>query len=175
MSFIDFTELKEKVSIEDVISMLGLEMRESGEQLRCACPACEGSDRSLVVTPSKQVFYCHEDKKGGDLISLVAHIRMCGMKDAAQFITDRLCPVADRPPEKVETGKFQPLSYLEYDHEAIAALGFEVETATRLGIGYAKKGIMRGKIAIPIRLSDGSLVGYIGITEAKLPPRWQLP
>lgn len=172
--FIDFAELKEKVSIEDVISMLGLEMKESGEQLRGACPACDGSDRSLVVTPSKQVFYCHEAKKGGDLISLAAHIRMCGMKDAGQIIYDCFCSVADRPPEKTGTGKFQPLAYLEHDHEAVSALGLDVETAVRLGIGYAKKGMMRGKIAVPIRLEDGTLVGYIGIDEAKLPPRWQL-
>jgi hypothetical protein len=36
----------------------------------------------------------------------------------------------------------------------------------------ANRGIMRGHVAVPIRLQDGTLAGYIGITEAKLPPRW---
>ena len=31
---------------------------------------------------------------------------------------------------------------------------------------------MRGFVAVPIRLEDGTLAGYIGITEATLPPRW---
>ena len=169
MSFINFAELKEAVDIEQVIPMLNLKLKQSGDQLRGTCLACDGSDRSLVVTPSKNAFYCHEAKKGGDLISLVAHIRGCGMKDAAQFILDS---ATGSPPEK-ETRTFQPLDYLEYEHADVQALGFDLESATRLGIGYAKKGIMRGKIAVPVRLEDGTLCGYIGVTEAKLPPRWQ--
>jgi hypothetical protein len=44
------------------------------------------------------------------------------------------------------------------------------------GIGYAGKGLMRGTIAVPIRLEDGTLVGYIGVTEIeKIPSKWQLP
>jgi hypothetical protein len=35
---------------------------------------------------------------------------------------------------------------------------------------------MRGTVAVPIRLEDGTLAGYIGVTEIeKLPPKWQLP
>jgi hypothetical protein len=34
---------------------------------------------------------------------------------------------------------------------------------------------MKGTIAVPIRLEDGTLVGYIGIEDARLPPKWQLP
>ena len=169
--FIDFTELKANTAIADVVAMLNLQLKANGEQLRGPCPVCEGSDRSLVVTPDKQVFYCHEAKTGGDLISLVAHIRGGNMKEAAMFITDEN---VDRSPEKVETGTFQPLEYLTFDHEAVQALGLEPETAEALGIGYAKKGIMRGKVAVPVRLEDGRLTGYIGLTEAKLPPRWQL-
>ena len=34
---------------------------------------------------------------------------------------------------------------------------------------------MRGTVAIPIRLEDGSIAGYVGVTEAKLPTKWHLP
>jgi hypothetical protein len=61
-------------------------------------------------------------------------------------------------------------------HPAVAALGFEPEDAQALGIGYAGRGIMRGLVAIAVRLEDGSLAGYVGVEEiAKLPPRWQKP
>ncbi len=48
------------------------------------------------------------------------------------------------------------------------------EDAERIGVGYAKRGVMRGTVAIPVRLDDGTLIGYIGIEDAVLPPRWQL-
>ena len=44
------------------------------------------------------------------------------------------------------------------------------ETAEALGIGYAPKGMMKGYVAIPIKL--GELTGYI--TEAKLPKEFHL-
>jgi len=55
---------------------------------------------------------------------------------------------------------------------AVEALGFAAEDAKALGIGYCPKGIMRGTLAVPVRLEDGTLAGYLGITDAKLPPRW---
>ena len=68
----------------------------------------------------------------------------------------------------------EPLQCLEHDHPAVEAVGFDPETAERLGIGYAGRGTMRGTVAIPVRLPDGTLAGYIGITEAKLPKEWHL-
>jgi hypothetical protein len=37
-----------------------------------------------------------------------------------------------------------------------------------LGIGYTSKGMMKGYVAIPIRLPTGELTGYIGIIEGKV-------
>src|ERR1019366_8709017 len=48
------------------------------------------------------------------------------------------------------------------------------ETAEALGIGYAPKGMMKGYVAIPIRLPTGELTGYIGITEDKVPKEFHL-
>jgi hypothetical protein len=48
----DFAELKEKVSIEQAVEMLGLEVTKSGGQLRASCPACgNGGHRALAITP----------------------------------------------------------------------------------------------------------------------------
>ena len=66
----------------------------------------------------------------------------------------------------------KPLDF-EYDHPAAAALGFSPEDADQLGTGYASRGIMKGLVVAPIRLADGVLSGYIGLTDiAKLPPSW---
>jgi hypothetical protein len=58
---------------------------------------------------------------------------------------------------------------LEFDHVTVESLGIAADTAQALGIGYAAKGLMKGYVALPIRLSTGELTGYIGITEGKVP------
>jgi DNA primase len=87
---IDFSALKQRVSIEQAIRFLGLDMRRSGSALRGPCPACgTGGHRALVVTPSKQVFYCFPARQGGDQLALVAHIKGCGVRQAAEQLVAR--------------------------------------------------------------------------------------
>ena len=62
----------------------------------------------------------------------------------------------------------------EPDHPAVEAVGFDADTAKALGIGYANRGSMRGLVLVPVRLPDGSLAGYLGVTEARLPKEWHL-
>lgn len=186
MPYIDFAEVKARVPIDQAAERLGLKVSKSGAQLRAPCPACKsGGDRALVITPAKQLFYCFAAEKGGDQIALVAHIRECKMTDAAEFLggkstvpskgtsTGTVRKDHATVPEN-EKGALKPLDYLQADHAAVEAVGFDQETAQALGIGYASKGLMRGTVAVPVRLEDGTLAGYIGITEAKLPPRFHL-
>lgn len=178
MPFIDFQELKGRVSFADAITFLNLDLKRHGNQWRGKCPVCKsGGDRALVVTDGKG-FYCWAAKTGGDQIALAAHILGLSVKDAAQELAcGGTVPVTGTgtvpgtvPESEVRRReKLQPLAYLEADHPAVHAIGFSVEVAEQLGIGYAAKGLMRGTVAVPIRDQDGNLLGYIGITEAKLP------
>jgi len=177
--FVDFAVVKEKVSIEAATHLLGLKTTKSGNQLRAACPNCKtGGDRALAITPAKNLFYCFAAQSGGDQIQLAAHVRNVSNKEAAEFLmgtvqVQKPGTVASTVSKDQASG-FQPLDYLQADHDAVAAVGFDAETAQALGIGYAPKGLMRGMVAIPVRLEDGSLAGYIGVTEAKLPPKFHL-
>ena len=168
--FIYFRHLKQTVKIEEVFSRLGLSLKQYGEQSRGPCPACKsGGDRALVVTPSKAAFYCFAAKQGGDVIALVSHIKGIGMKEAAQFISEksgnRPEPLVSKPkptdsstvPEKEKAG-FNPLTYLQPEHPGVQALGVSVETATRFGSGFAPRGILRGRLAIPINDRHGTLI-----------------
>ena len=56
----------------------------------------------------------------------------------------------------------QPLAYLQADHEAVQALGLSAETCDAFGAGYAPKGIMRGRLAIPVHDRAGTLIAYCG-------------
>jgi hypothetical protein len=73
-SFVDYAAIKAAYAFERAVRYLGLAVERSGEQLRGACPTCKtGGPRGLAITPGKG-FYCFGAKKGGDVISLVAHI-----------------------------------------------------------------------------------------------------
>lgn len=181
MPYVDFVELKANVDIEQVATMLSLDLQKRGAQLRGPCPACQsGGDRALVITPAKQAFYCFGGRAGGDLIALVAHIRSCKANEAANLIAEhfetstgsapqngtgpRSRNNSPSPPEKGRSPEqsLKPLDYLLAEHKSVQALGVSPETARHWGAGYAGKGIMRGRFAIPIHDRDGTLLAYCG-------------
>jgi DNA primase len=181
-TFVDFADVKEKVSFSDTINHLNLDVKQAGNQWRGACPTCKsGGDRALVITDGKG-WFCFALKKGGDQIALAAHILDVGVKEAA-FELARMSGMvtvtgkdtsSTVPQSEAVTGMgLSPLSYLESEHDAVVAIGFDTDVAASLGIGYAPRGIMRGTVAVPIRDARGVLRGYIGIEGATLPADFQ--
>ena len=170
---IDFAELKQRVSIEQAADMLGIKLKKSGPQLRGQCPICKDSnDRAFVITPAKGLYYCFgKCGKGGDAITLAANVRKCSLREAAEFLAGKggvSAPPAkgdnsrhDSPQPMTEKG-LKPLDYLQASHEAVQALGVSPETCAQFGAGFAPKGIMRGRLAIPIHDSAGTLLAYCG-------------
>lgn len=75
----------------------------------------------------------------------------------------------------MKEGELQPLEHLDYAHESLSAMNLPEHVARQIGVSYAKKGIMAGFIAVPLRTPDGFLCGYIGVREGKLPKTWHLP
>lgn len=190
MSFIDFQELKGEVDIKAACSFLQLDLKSNGKQLRGLCPHCEGSgERSLVVTPEKGAAYCFNARKGGDVIWLTSHIRGVGQKEAALLLAAEFLGEMDgldadagsaskSSPDSsdnssdhtsshssihISKGKeIKPLSYLQADHKNVVGLGVLSDTAEHFECGHAPKGIMRGKLAIPIHDGVGRLLAYCG-------------
>ncbi len=169
-SFVDFAQVKEQHPIDQVAERLGLKLKKSGAQLRGQCPSGQGDERGFVITPAKSVWFSFPQQKGGDAIALVSFVLDLPPKEAAAWI------VGNQPEkkEKSETVEgFKPLDYLAFEHEAVQALGFEASDAEKIGCGYCPRGIFRGRVAVPIRLSDGTLIGYIAIQDCELPKEWR--
>jgi DNA primase len=182
-NFVDFAEVKERCSIADAVALLGLKTTEERSQLRAPCPACgNGGPRAIVITPSKGLFHCFPSKAGGDQIALVSHVKGVSQKDAAALMLGQSAPGTSTATSSVQNSTstvpphdhFPPLDYLEFDHVTVESLGIEAATAEALGIGYAPKGMMKGYVAVPVRLPTGELTGYIGITEGKVPKEFHL-
>ncbi len=189
MAYVDFAALKERVPIADAVRFLGLKLRQRHDQLRGPCPACNsGGDRALVITPAKQAFYCFGGRTGGDIIALVAHVRGTDMKDAAAFLQAQTGgsssgPTGHSSPEERVKGDtnqgarvLKPLTYLEPDHVLVRALCLDAETCTAFGAGYAPKGILRGRLAIPIHdWRSDTLVAYCGYAVKGEEPKLIFP
>jgi DNA primase len=54
------------------------------------------------------------------------------------------------------------LQRLEYDHPYLRERGFADETIKTFGLGYCHRGLMKGRIAIPLHDMEGALIGYAG-------------
>lgn len=173
---LSFTELKSQVSIEQILPHLGISLKWHQSQLRGACPICkEGGDRAFVVTPAKGLYYCFgKCRTGGDMLTLVSRVRDCSVREAAEFVAEQMgiarpksdatVPRDGSPQPLSPKEGLKPLEYLQAAHEAVQALGVAAETCDHFGAGYAPKGIMRGRLAIPIHDRAGALLAYCGRT-----------
>lgn len=195
MAFVDFAAVKEAVSIEDAVHLLGLELKPSGSQLRGPCPKCQhGGDRALVVTPSKGLFVCFGagQKCGGDQLSLVAHIAGLSVRDAAEWLGGTVTseqetvtgnkelvskkratvPQAEKKTTREPTrAPFDPSAFaekLEYGPE-VEALGYTEQEAADFGIGSH-----RGAVYKAARYASGITAGYWKHVDGKwvAPKQW---
>jgi hypothetical protein len=173
--FVNFAELKQRTSIEDVLQALGLlsQLKGNGQQLRGKCPLHRsGGNREFVVTPAKNVWYCFgECQAGGDQLELYAKVKGIGVKEAAKELAGRMFtpPPAPEPEDEEEDGAaddgLSPLPYLDPHHPMLASLDITPATARAFQAGYAKKGIMRGRLAIPFHDGTGKLLAYVGVKK----------
>jgi CHC2 zinc finger len=174
---VDFQDLKARVSIEQIVQMLGLTMKKNGQQLRGPCTACRsGGDRALAVNTGNK-YFCFSEKKGGDQISLAAHILGVDVKQAAERIADHFkvetqhrsstnsTPQAPRQ----KTEGCPELDYLDPIDDAVEAVGLPPAVADLIGAGFASKGTQRGRVLVPLRTKEGDLLGYMGIGLDKEP------
>lgn len=100
-------------------------------------------------------------------------------------------PRKDNPPEiAIESEVDQsvlvnpPLDFelkqLDPQHPYLMDRGFSKETVTHFGLGYCAKGLMGGRVAIPLHNTEGELIGYAGrlvddgATNA-VTPKYKLP
>lgn len=184
MAYVDFAALKEAVSIEDVANLLDLKLKQAGNQYRCECPVHGGGERGMVITPSKNLFYCFKAGNGGDQLALYAHVQEIETKQAASEIAGQMgqgtvtctepvtrtssttitkTPVPPQPtfdPEKFR----QRLVW----HDDLAKQGLTPELAESLGVGYHAQ---RKRIYWASRHPNGDIAGFRD-DQGKPPPQW---
>ncbi len=198
--FVPFAEVKRAVSLDVVLAHYELlaDMAKKGQNLAGPCPFCKGkSSRQFQVNLTKNAWYCFGCKQGGNVLDFVARREGVSVRAAAMKLDDwfelglreegppRTAPPAAPakvPPVAEETlpSENPPLTFtlktLDPHHEALAVLDFEPSTVQLFGAGYCTKGLLKGRLAIPIHNSDGALVAYAGLAiEENDSPRYLFP
>jgi hypothetical protein len=181
-----FDTLKRELTITQVADFLGLRLKpRSNGELRMRCPACnDAADNTLSLNPTRQVYTCFAVRpwKRGDLTGLVCHIRGLSNHQSAALLAEHFnlnsvdkgersahTPIPQEPPGGQAAGIVAPkaierLAHLDAHHEALQGFGIAPETFEYFEAGFAKVGVLKGRLLVPIKTADGTLVAYCGIS-----------
>jgi DNA primase len=197
--FVSFAEVKQAVTMEAVLTRYGLfaGLTEKGKNLVGPCPFCKGKSGKLFqVNPIKNAWYCFGCKVGGNVLDFVAKSENVSVRTAALRLdswfelglleeTSRAAPQA--APQEPASAKEEeaprenpPLAFtlktLDPHHESLTSLRLAASTIERFGAGYCTKGLLKGRLAIPIHGAKGELVAYVGLAvEEDASPRYLFP
>jgi len=88
MTWINFTDLQEKVPIMDLMARYGVALKRHGKGYRSACPIHKnGKHGQFSVLPDKNMFRCFADcGVSGGVIRFVMMMERCNARDAALLL-----------------------------------------------------------------------------------------
>jgi len=168
----------------------GLQEKKPG-RLVGACPIHGGKNgTSFNVDTEKNVFHCFSQCGGGNVLDLVMRIESCSIREAGEKLSDwfglkfvrsgkigasvtteiaknKGVPSPTPAPRASDGAQTnlpldRPLKDLNGDHPYLVTRGLTIPTIKTFGIGFCTRGLMRGRIAIPIHDDQGALVAYAG-------------
>jgi DNA primase len=168
----------------------GLREKKPG-RLVGPCPIHGGKNgTSFNVDVTKNVFHCFSECGGGNILDFVMKLEDCSIREAGEKLADWFELSFDRRRRgaskdaarrtktegnttashtsgRTDASRVNPpleRSYknLNHDHPYLVDRGLTIPTIKTFGIGYCNRGLMRGRIAIPIHDDRGVLVAYAG-------------
>jgi DNA primase len=159
------------------------------QQDRGRCPIHQGQGtEAFHANLGRNVFHCFACGAGGNVLDFVAGMEGCSVREAALRLQGSRgqCPVwgpeSGAGSRKLVTKKREvhaPLGFsLDVDgaHSYRARRGMDPTTVGHFGVGYyGARGLMSGRIAIPIHDHQGRLVASCGRAVDGADPRYRFP
>jgi DNA primase len=97
---VSYKEVKEKITIEQVLKKYGVQYKKKGKQLAATCPFCAGG--GFKASPEKNCFKCFSDgcTAKGNILDFVALSEKVSIKLAAQKLYDEFLSKPQLPATK---------------------------------------------------------------------------
>jgi DNA primase len=190
--WVSFSEVKRRVTLAQALHGYQVDwLRGSGpDQYRGRCPIHQGQGREAFHANLRRgVFHCFACGAGGNVLDFVAAMEGCSIRQAALRLQGPAGRGSSRPAapsrpgeEKLVTKKREgnpPLGFaLDLDpmHPYLIERGLDAVTIGHFGVGYyGWRGLMSGRIAIPIHDDAGRLIAYCGRAVNGAEPRYRFP
>ncbi|SRR5712691_6063406 len=195
--WVDFRQIKEQASIEQVLKHYGVALHHVGDELRGQCPlpthTSQSSQDSFSVNRARNVWCCQssscmngrDGKVGGTVLDLVAIMEHCSTRDAALRLRHwfGITPSSSAVPRTTvneEPIENRPLGFtlrdIDPSHPYLRQRQISLATAQAFGIGfYPGPGLLHGRVVIPIRNVRHELVAYAGRAVNGEEPKYLLP
>jgi DNA primase len=190
MAWVNFRELREKLDFRDVLAHYGVEVNAKNHiqhHGKCPLPTHEGSQRtpSFSANLDKKIWRCFRCGAQGNILDFACLMerlnpeRSDDLRQVALQLGHRFGFISETPkPTGEPTKKVVPtknssvpltnvpldfeLKGLDPAHPYFAKRGLTPETVAHFGLGCCARGLMQGRIAIPLRNPKGQLIGYAG-------------
>jgi DNA primase len=190
--WLDFQQIKRAIPLGAVLRHYGWRcVRRHGGRLQGRCPIHRGQRADAFHVDLRQNgFHCFACQAHGDVLSLVAAMERCSLRQAALWLAERFgvespgCGGGGSPPEpqrirEKETAR-APLRFtlrpVDSRHAYLKQRGIGAETAAAFGAGYyAGPGGLAGRLVIPVHDAGGQRVAYAGRAITGQTPKYKLP
>ena len=191
--WVSFGEIKRRITLEQVLRAYAVTwLRRSGvNQYRGRCPIHRGEGKEAFhANLTRGVFHCFACGAGGNVLDFVTAMEGSSLREAALRLQACIgdgsvvagAAVAAWAERKLVTKKRivnPPLDFalqLDGRHVYLQQRGISSTTADHFGVGYFRgRGLMSGRIAIPICDDVGRLVAYCGRAVDAVEPRYRFP
>ncbi len=208
--WVNYQELREGLSFEELLTRYGVEYTVKGEQATAFCPLpahksrSARQSRSFSVNLAKGIFQCFGCQAKGNVLEFGVLMEGLDPSDSKQFRQGALKLKAwcSGPPDEertatpaiaaketpcedtVEVIVNAPLEFalksIDPAHDYLKARGINEKTIAEFGLGFCQRGLMKGRIVIPLHDSAGRHIGYAGrwVDDASVDgetPKYLLP
>jgi len=209
-TWVNYKRLREEIAFARVLDDLGVEVTIKGDQAMGFCPLpnhqarSEKRSKSFSVNLQRNIFQCFGCQAKGNVLDFWALMNGHDPEDKEQFRTAALSlqsrlldggsagakksdqdeTVAQEARQDRSVVVNAPLPFelqgLDPSHAYLRKRGLRPETVEHFGLGYCSRGLMAGRVAIPLHDRDGQLIGYAGrlVDDRKIDddnPKYKLP
>lgn len=208
MVWVNFRELRERLDFREVLAYYGVEVHAPrGVQHvgRCPLPGHEGTRQrtpSFSANLDKKIWRCFRCGAQGNILDFACLMermdpeKPADLRHVALQLGNRFGIISEKPKDAAAPKKGgvttatgvavtnAPLDFelkgLDPEHPYFAQRGLTPETVAYFGLGYCARGLMQGRIAIPLRDDKGRLIGYAGrlLDDAQITdenPKYKFP